>query len=209
MAMRKISESTVRRLCVYLRLLEEFQRAGKTTVNSGELAVRGQNTPAQVRKDLSFFGSFGKRGLGYDVLDLTDRLHNIMGLDRTYRVALIGAGKIGSALVQYSGFSERGFEVVLAYDNDETKIGTCWDRVTVRDVRDLESDLTAEPIDIAVLATPASVVQEILDRLVKLGVKAVLNFAPTPLSHANDVTVQNVNMAVELETLSYALRNCL
>jgi redox-sensing transcriptional repressor len=205
--MRKISESTVRRLSGYLRLLEEFQRAGKTTVSSDELAVQGHTTSAQVRKDLSFFGSFGKRGLGYDVLDLADRLRDIMGLDRTYRVALIGAGKIGSALVQYRGFSERGFEVVLAYDNDEAKIGTSWDRVTVKDVRDLESDLTAEPIHIAVLSTPASVAQEILDRLVKLGVKAVLNFAPTPLSHPNDVTVQNVNMAVELETLSYALRN--
>ena len=205
--MRKISESTVRRLCGYLRLLEEFQRAGKTTVSSDELAVQGHTTPAQVRKDLSLFGSFGKRGLGYDVLDLTDRLRDIMGLDRTYRVALIGAGKIGSALVQYRGFSERGFEVVLAYDSDEAKIGTSWDRVTVKDVRDLESDLTAEPIHIAILATPASAAQEILDRLVKLGVKAVLNFAPTPLSHPGDVTVQNVNMAVELETLSYALRN--
>ena len=206
--MRKISESTVRRLCGYLRLLEEFQRLGKTTVSSDELAVRGHTTPAQVRKDLSFFGSFGKRGLGYDVLDLTDRLRDIMGLDKTYRVALIGAGKIGSALVHYRGFSERGFEVVSVYDNDECKVGASWGSVTVRHVRDLEADLTAKPIHIAVLTTPASVAQEILDRLVKLGVKAVLNFAPTPLSHPSDVTVQNVNMAVELETLSYALRNC-
>jgi redox-sensing transcriptional repressor len=206
--MRKISESTVRRLCGYLRLLEEFQRAGKTTVSSDELAVRGHTTPAQVRKDLSFFGSFGKRGLGYDVRDLTERLRDIMGLDKTYRVALVGAGKIGSALVQYRGFSERGFEIVSVYDNDDTKVGTSWGDVAVSHVNALEADLAAAPIEIVVIATPASEAQAILDRLVQMGIKAVLNFAPTQLDHPADVTVQNVNMAVELETLSYALRNC-
>jgi redox-sensing transcriptional repressor len=161
-----------------------------------------------VRKDLSFFGSFGKRGLGYDVLDLIDRLRDIMGLNRTYRVVLIGAGKIGSALARYSGFGERGFEIVSVYDNDESKVGASWGSITVRDVEHLEPDLAAAPVDIAVIATPASAAQGILDRLIKLGVKAVLNFAPTPLSHPTDVAVQNVNMAVELETLSFALRNC-
>ncbi|UCD23396.1 MAG: redox-sensing transcriptional repressor Rex [Gemmatimonadota bacterium] len=206
--MRKISESTVRRLCGYLRLLEEFQRAGKTTVSSDELALRGHTTPAQVRKDLSFFGSFGKRGLGYDVCDLTERLRDIMGLDKNYRVALIGAGKIGSALVQYRGFSDRGFDIVSVYDNDETKVGTSWGDVAVRHVSALESDLAVAPIQIAIIATPASEAQATLDRLVQLGIKAVLNFAPTQLDHPADVTVQNVNMAVELETLSYALRSC-
>ncbi|UCG86149.1 MAG: redox-sensing transcriptional repressor Rex [Gemmatimonadota bacterium] len=205
--MRKISESTVRRLSVYLGLLEEFARLGKATVSSDEMAQRGHTTPAQVRKDLSFFGSFGKRGLGYDVVELSDRLRDILGLGRTYRVTVIGAGKIGSALVQYREFGERGFHIVSVYDNDEAKVGRSWNGVEVRDVRQLESDLRTEPVDIAILAIPPHVAQQTMDLLVGIGVKAVLNFAPIRLSHPDEVTVQNVNMALELETLSYALRN--
>ena len=205
--MRKISESTVRRLSVYLRLLEEFDSLGKLTVSSDEMARRGHTTPAQVRKDLSFFGSFGKRGLGYGVAQLSDRLRDILGLGRTYRVTVIGAGKIGSALAQYREFAERGFHIVSIYDNDETKIGRSWDGVAVKHVRYLETDLRTEPVDIAVLAIPPAVAQQTMDVLVGAGVKAVLNFAPVRLSHPDDVAVQSVNMALELETLSYALRN--
>ena len=205
--MRKISESTVRRLSVYLRLLEEFERRGRETVNSDEMAVRGHTTSAQVRKDLSFFGSFGKRGMGYEVVELAARLRDILGLGQTYRVAVIGAGKIGRALVQYRGFAERGFEVVSIYDVDAAKVGGTWSGVEVRHACELESDLKDAPIDIAVLAIPADVAQRTLDLLVRLGVKAILNFAPIQLAHPEDVTVQDVNMALELETLSYALRN--
>jgi len=109
--MRKVAESTVRRLSLYLRFLEEFEGQGIGTVSSGELASRGGTTSAQVRKDLSFFGSFGKRGLGYPVPELADRLREILGLKRRYRVGMIGAGKIGSALVQYRGFKQRGFDI--------------------------------------------------------------------------------------------------
>jgi redox-sensing transcriptional repressor len=205
--MRKISESTVRRLSVYLRLLEDFERNGIGTVSSDRLAVQGHTTPAQVRKDLSFFGSFGKRGLGYRVPELAGRIRDILGLGRSYCVAVIGAGKIGSALVRYTGFGDHGFDITSVYDNDEAKIGTAWNGVEVKDVRDLEADLGLEPVDIAIVATPRAAAQGVLDRLVKLGVRAVLNFAPVQLSHPEDVTVQDVNMAVELETLSYALRN--
>jgi redox-sensing transcriptional repressor len=205
--MRKISESTVRRLSVYLRLLEEFERRGRDTVNSDEMAVRGHTTSAQVRKDLSFFGSFGKRGMGYEVVELAARLRDILGLGKKYRVAVIGAGKIGRALVQYRGFAERGFEVVSVYDVDAAKVGGSWSGVEVRHASELESDLKDAPIDIAVLAIPADVAQRTLDLLVRLGVKAILNFAPIQLAHPEDVTVQDVNMALELETLSYALRN--
>jgi len=205
--MRKISDSTVRRLSVYLRLLEEFQRLGRSTVSSDEMAQRGHTTPAQVRKDLSFFGSFGKRGLGYDVAELSDRLRAILGLGRAYRVTVLGAGKIGSALVQYREFGERGFHIVSVYDNDEAKVGRSWDGVAVKHVRQLESDLRTNPVDIAILAIPPQVAQQTMDLLVDLGIKAVLNFAPVRLLHPQDVTVQNVNMALELETLSYALIN--
>src|SRR6266705_2204570 len=116
--MRKISESTVRRLSLYLGFLEQFGAQGQTTISSAELASRGGTTSAQVRKDLSFFGSFGKRGLGYPVPELADRLREILGLKRRYQVAMIGAGKIGSALVQYRGFKQRGFDIVAIFDSD-------------------------------------------------------------------------------------------
>jgi redox-sensing transcriptional repressor len=205
--MRKIAESTVRRLSLYLRFLEEFEEQGIATVSSDALALRGGTTSAQVRKDLSFFGSFGKRGLGYAVPELAGRLREILGLGREYRVALLGAGKIGSALVQYRGFNKRGFHIVGIFDVDSGKIGKRWNGLTVRDVSQLEVDLKQQHIDIGVLVTPAEVAQELADRLVALGIKAILNFAPVQLSVPDDVSVKNVNLALELEALSYALTN--
>ena len=205
--MRKIAESTVRRLSLYLRFLEEFEEQGIATVSSDELAARGGTTSAQVRKDLSFFGSFGKRGLGYSVLELVARLRSILGLGRRYRVAMIGAGKIGSALVQYRGFRQRGFDIVAIFDADPSKIGTQWNGLTVRNVAELETELGRQPVDIAVLVTPGEAAQPVADRLVRLGLKAILNFAPIQLSVPDDVVVKTVNLALELETLSYALTN--
>lgn len=205
--MRKIAEPTVRRLSLYLRFLEEFEAQGAETVSSSALAQRGGTTSAQVRKDLSFFGSFGKRGLGYSVPELGAKLRDILGLLREYQVIVIGAGKIGSALVQYPGFAQRGFHVSLVYDEDPVKVGSAWNGLTVRDVGTLERDLERQPVDIAILATPAAAAQRLAERLTRAGVKAILNFAPVQLSVAEDVAVKNVNMALELETLSYALRN--
>jgi redox-sensing transcriptional repressor len=205
--MRKVAESTVRRLSLYLRFLEEFEQQGIATVSSGALASRGSTTSAQVRKDLSFFGSFGKRGLGYPVPELADRLRKILGLRQRYRVGMIGAGKIGSALVQYRGFRQRGFDIVAIYDSDPAKIGRQWNGLTIQDIDLLESDFARHPLDMAVLVTPAEPAQGVTDRLVKLGVKAILNFAPVQLVVPDDVVVKTVNLALELETLSYALAN--
>jgi len=207
MPMRKIAESTVRRLSLYLRFLEEFELQGMETVSSEALAARGGTTSAQVRKDLSFFGSFGKRGLGYGVAELVRKLREILGLGRTYRVAMIGAGKIGSALVQYRGFRQRGFEIVSIFDADPAKIGRAWNGLTVRDVRELDAELRRQPVDIAVIVTPGDSAQPVADRVVAAGVKAILNFAPIQLVVPDDVVVKTVNLALELETLSYALSN--
>jgi redox-sensing transcriptional repressor len=205
--MRKISDSTVRRLALYLRFLEQSAAQQVTTISSAELARRGGTTSAQVRKDLSFFGSFGKRGLGYSVPELSARIRDILGLKRTHRVVLVGAGKMGGALLHYRGFRQHGFNVVAIYDKDPKKIGTRSDGLMVRDVRQLEIDLKKEPPDIAILVTPAEAAQEVTDRLVRAGVKAILNFAPVSLAVPDDVAVQSVNMALELETLSFALAN--
>jgi redox-sensing transcriptional repressor len=205
--MRKVADSTVRRLSLYLRFLEEFEGQGIATVSSGALASRGGTTSAQVRKDLSFFGSFGKRGLGYPVPELADRLREILGLKRRYQVAMIGAGKIGSALVQYRGFRQRGFDIVAIFDSDPAKIGRQWNGLTVLDVATLEQEFAHQPFDMAVLVTPAEAAQPVTDRLVALGIKSILNFAPVQLVVPDDVLVKTVNLALELETLSYALAN--
>jgi redox-sensing transcriptional repressor len=206
--LKRIADSTVRRLSAYLRFLEEAEARGRATISSQDLARRGGTTSAQVRKDLSFFGSFGKRGLGYAVPELAHALRDILGLGREWRVIIVGAGKIGAALAQYRGFQQRGFHVIAAYDSDpRRRIDPEFDDVQVRDMASLEEDIAAEQPDIAVLAIPSEHAQQVLDRLVRAGIKAVLNFAPVQLQAPADVTVKTVNMAMELEGLSFALTN--
>jgi redox-sensing transcriptional repressor len=204
---RRIAESTVRRLSIYLSFLEEIQARGVTTTSSDDLARLGGTTSAQVRKDLSFFGSFGKRGLGYSVPELSSRLREILGLGRQWRVCIIGAGKIGAALARYEGFAERGFIVAGVYDSDPAKVGTKSGGVAVRSTNQLDSDISSGKYDIAVLAVPAENAQPIVDRVVKAGMKAILSFAPTQLTAPHDVTLRTVNMAMELEGLTFALVN--
>lgn len=203
--MKPIADSTVRRLSLYLRFLEERLAAGEETISSDALARLGGTTSAQVRKDLSFFGSFGTRGLGYGIADLAGRIRAILGLEREWRVIIVGAGKLGAALAGYPGFAQRGFQVHAAYDADPAKVGRRWGGLVVRDVKGLAAELRADLPDIAVLAVPAEGAQALVDTLVEGGVKAILNFAPTPLQVPAGVTLKSVNMAMELETLSYAL----
>ncbi len=202
---KHIAESTVRRLSLYLRFLEEFEARGQSTVSSGELARSGGTTSAQVRKDLSFFGSFGKRGLGYGVKDLIASIREILGLEHPWPVIIVGAGKIGAALAQYRGFTTRGFHVVGVYDADPAKIGTKLDGVTVKHDRELEADIAKHKPRIAVLAVPAEAAQPIVDRVAAAGMHAVLSFAPAPLLAPEGVTIRAVNMATELEILAYSL----
>ncbi len=206
-SVKRIADSTVRRLSAYLRFLEDFEGRGLTTISSEELAKRGGTTSAQVRKDLSFFGSFGKRGLGYSVPELAGRLREILGLGREWKVVIVGAGKIGAALAQYRGFRQRGFSILAAYDNNPEKIGRTLEGIPVRDIAQLERDIALDPPDIVVLTVPGDEAQTVVDRVVKAGVKAVLNFAPTQLQAPADVTIKTVNMAMELESLSFALTN--
>lgn len=202
---KRIAQPTVRRLSLYLRLLEEFDERGLATISSDELATLGGTRSAQVRKDLSVFGSFGKRGLGYAVPELIAELREILGLGRVWRVVIIGAGKIGTALAQYSGFRRRGFSVIAVYDNDPAKIGTQMPGLAVRDVSTLEHDAAREHPDIAVLAVPAERAQETAEHAVRAGITGILNFAPARIRVPRGITVQGVNMAAELEVLSYAL----
>ncbi len=205
--MKRIADSTVRRLSIYLRFLEEFEGRGLATVSSEELARRGGTTSAQVRKDLSFFGSFGKRGLGYSVPELAAALRDILGLGKEWKVVIVGAGKIGAALAQYRGFRQRGFIIVAAYDTNPDKIGRTLDGIEIRDMERFEADVAGEKPEIAVLAIPPDDAQSVLDRISRAGIKAVLNFAPLQLHAAGETTVKTVNMAMELEGLTFALTN--
>ena len=206
-AKAKIAESTVRRLSLYLRFLQEAQAAGEATISSDELAQRGGTTSAQVRKDLSFFGSFGKRGLGYAVPELLRALEEILGLHRTWNVALVGAGKIGSALISYRNFQRRGFEIKAVFDADPEKIGRRWGTRTILSDDDLEEVLAREEIEMAVVAVPADAAQPVVDRIIRAGVRAILNFAPVRLRVPEDIALRNVDMVVEMEGLSFALNS--
>lgn len=201
---RKIPHSTVRRLSHYLRSLEGFEGDGGT-VSSEELAARGQTTAAQVRKDLSHFGSFGKRGLGYQVEALRGRLREILGIDRPWRVALVGAGRIGLALFEYPAFRSRGYECVAIFDVDPDKIGTQWGERTIRSSDELERSVEELDIELVILAVPAEAAQEMAGRAVNAGVKGILNFAPIRLNVPPSVPVQDVNLVMELEALSFAI----
>ncbi len=206
-AVKRIADSTVRRLSLYLRFLEEFEHGGQLTVSSAELAGRGGTTSAQVRKDLSSFGSFGKRGLGYSVHELSASLRQILGLEREWKIVIIGAGNIGTALAQYRGFQQRGFRVIAVYDSDPTRVQQRWRGITVRDVARLREDAAIEMPDIAVLTVPADDAQAAVDNVVAAGIQAVLNFAPVSLQVPSNIAVKTVSMAMELEGLSFALTN--
>jgi redox-sensing transcriptional repressor len=207
MSRKRISESTIHRLSQYYRALSLLEKESTQTVSSKELAKREKLTPAQVRKDLSFFGSFGTRGLGYPVKELRGRISAILGLDRSWRVALIGIGNIGSALVSYKEFSKQGFQIVKLMDNDQRKIGSNHKGIIVSDVRNLENELKEANVEMVIIAVPATVAQYLVDDVVRAGIKAILNFAPVNLKVPEDVYLRNENMSMELEYLSFAMVN--
>lgn len=203
--MKKISESAVRRLSLYLRFLQEADAAGVETISSNELARRGGATSAQVRKDLSLFGSFGKRGTGYSVRELLQEIRAILGLHQSWNVALIGAGKLGSALSSYRDFEARGFRIRAVFDADPAKVGQPWGDLVVVADEEMDRVLRGEEIDIAIVAVPAEAAQGVVDRVVKAGIRAILNFAPIRLRVPASVTLRNVDVTLELEGLSFAL----
>ncbi len=203
--MAHISESTVRRLSHYYRVLEEVEAEGKRLISSHRLAEREGITSAQVRKDLSYFGSFGRRGLGYNVAHLREEIRAILGLDKRWRVALVGAGNIGAALLSYRGFARQGFDVMAVFDRDPLRVGQRLGDLTVRDVAELPAAARELRIDMGVIATPVRAAQEVAELLVTAGVRGILNFAPRKLFVPSQVALRNVDMTVELESLSFSL----
>jgi len=200
--MPRISESTVRRLSHYYRVLEEVAAEGQKLISSHLLAEREGITSAQVRKDLSYFGSFGRRGLGYQVDHLRTEIRGILGLDRRWRVAVVGAGHIGSALMAYRGFASQGFDVVAVFDSSPARVGQSLGELTIRHLDTLTRE---DAIDMAVISTPVRAAQEVADVLAAAGVRGILNFAPRKLKAPAEVTVRAVDMTMEFESLSFSL----
>jgi redox-sensing transcriptional repressor len=207
MKSEKISELTTNRLSVYLRCLNTLAGAGIKTVSSQALAEQFNLNSAQIRKDLGYFGEFGVRGVGYYVADLRAHITKILGLDKPHRVGIVGAGRLGTALANYRGFSKSNFTVAAIFDNDEAKIGRRIgeDEISIYDVKKMPLVVKQESIDVMVIAVPARVAQRVLNQIMAAGIKAILNFAPAPLSVRLDVKVKTVDLTTSLESLSYFL----
>jgi redox-sensing transcriptional repressor len=201
----KIPEMTVRRLSVYTRCLQQLEEDGVKTVSSQELAERFNFNSAQVRKDLAYFGEFGVRGIGYYVAGLKAELQKILGLDREWPVALVGLGNLGAALFHYKGFSKQGFRIVAIFDDDPAKAGTTEEGIPIMPMRDLPRETKARNLQIAIVAVPAESAQAVTEKLTAAGIKAILNFAPGRIRAVKDVRLKNVDLSIELESLSFYL----
>lgn len=199
----KIPEATIIRLSVYSRYLEQAEQRGITTISSGEIANGVGVSPAQVRKDLAYFGEFGTRGVGYNVKDLFHQTMKILGLNTNWNAVVIGAGNLGSALVSYKGFRERGFHIVGVFDNDLTKIGKRLLDLDVLAIDEMPRVVKEQNVRIGILAVPAQIAQQVADEMVKVGIRAILNFAPTVLSVPINVEVRNIDLSVHLEILTF------
>jgi redox-sensing transcriptional repressor len=199
----RVPDATVARLATYLRVLSTLADRGVTTVSSEELAAVAGVNSAKLRKDLSYLGSYGIRGVGYDVTTLIEQISRTLGLTVHRSVALIGLGNLGQALAGYAGFASRGFRIAALVDADPARIGSQIRGLTVGDVADLHSIVTENAITIGVLAVPAAAAQDVCDRLVKAGVTSILNFAAVVLSVPPYVHLRKVDLAAELQILSF------
>lgn len=203
--LRNIPEPTIARLPRYLRSFAEFIQRRQTVISSKELAAASSINPAQVRKDLAYFGQFGQRGIGYGVQTLDAKMREILGLHKVWRIALVGAGHLGTALLQYGGFSKAGFKIEAAFDVDPSKVGWELEGVKIWATPAIRQVVREKKIEIAIIAVPASQAQRVADDLVDGGIRAIVNFAPCVLSVPKSVLVRGVDLASELEHLTYFL----
>jgi redox-sensing transcriptional repressor len=202
----KIPKATITRLSIYYRQLELLEFDGYRMVSSDKLAWLCQGNPAQVRKDLGYFGEFGIRGVGYDVIDLQAQIKKILAINRDWNLGIVGVGNLGSALLQHHNFSDRGFKFVAAFDNAPAKIGKVLPSgLKVRDIKELDSVTEELNIEIGVITTPPSAAQAVANLLLEANVNAILNFSPTRISVPECCLVQNIDFTVMLDILSYKL----
>lgn len=200
-----IPKATVARLPLYLHALEVLQQEGRTTISSELLAQRVNVNAAKVRKDLSFLGTHGVRGVGYASSELGEQIRQALGLTRDFGVVIVGIGNLGAALANYDGFGEARFHIVGLYDTDEAKIGATVGSTPIRHLRHLAADVAENNVEIGIIATPADVAQEVATLLEECGVRSILNFAQTVL-HVEHAAVRRVDLSTELQILGYYLR---
>ncbi|NLW07224.1 MAG: redox-sensing transcriptional repressor Rex [Clostridia bacterium] len=201
----KIPEATIIRLSVYSRYLAQVDRQGVVTISSGQIAAGTGVSPAQVRKDLAYFGEFGTRGVGYSVKDLYWHLIKILGLNTIWSVVIIGAGNLGTALTMYGGFRERGFKVVGVFDNAPDKIGSYLNGLEIYPMERMKEVIDRDKAQIAIIAVPAEAAQAVADELAETEIKAILNFAPRVLNIPSHIELRNVDLSVNLEILTFNL----
>jgi redox-sensing transcriptional repressor len=206
MAEPVVSEVVIDRLPLYLRMLHFLEKEGKQITSSQELAERLGFSSAQIRKDLSYFGEFGKQGTGYNVVFLQKQLRRILHVDQVWDVALIGVGDLGHALANYRGFLEQGFRLVALFDNAPTKIGRTIGSLKVQDMAELAYVVRERNLKMVILAVPAEAAQKVADQLIELGVRAILNYAPITLSVPPDVRVDYIDPVVGLQSMAYYLK---
>ena len=200
----KIPPATVKRLPIYLNCLGNIPK-GKNRLSSTKLAELAKVNPAQVRRDLSYLGTLGTRGVGYEISTLRSQLRMELGLGQGWNAIIVGAGNLGTALAQYNGFEEKGFVIVGLYDTDEKKVSSKIAGLTVRSVDKIKEDCNSHPVAIGIIATPAEFAQETAVSLVDAGVKSILNFAPIRIDNIGHVQTRNVDLSQELQVLSYYL----
>ena len=205
--MKQPPDISISRLAIYLRCLDEYkkEKGSKSTINSGEFARFLDINPHQIRKDLSYFGKFGERGLGYRIEELKEKINLILGLDRKWNLCLCGMGNLGSALFAYRGFRELRLNIVAIFDNGAQKIGKSFRGVKISDPKTIASVAKKLNIDIAIIAVPQTVAQEITNKFVKAGIRAILNFAPVKMNVPKKVKLRNVDLSTELIHLVYFL----
>jgi redox-sensing transcriptional repressor len=202
----EIPEVVIDRLPVYARALAQLHAQGREVVSSQELGHQLGVTPAQIRKDLSYFGRFGKQGRGYNVRRLNEELRQILGLDRHWNMVLVGVGRLGRAILSYGGFEPQGFRILEAFDSDPKVIGKRIGSITVKDVADLKSTLLSSHVDIGIVAVPAAYAQEVIDTLVNGGVKAILNYAPTTPHVPPEVHIRHIDPVLSLQSMTFYLK---
>lgn len=207
MTQAPIPQTTIQRLPVYLRCLLQAQSMHMPVINSIGIAEMAGSNAAQVRKDLSYLGEFGIRGIGYDVEDLIGHVSRWLGVSVSRHAAIIGMGRLGGALRSYGGFEDRGFRIVALFDTDPEKVRSDVGGLPIDPIEDLEEVIAQRGVEVVILTTPPEAAQALLDRLVSSGVKAILNFAPVRLDVPADVMVRQVDLAVELQVLSFHLAN--
>lgn len=206
MKMNRVPEATITRLSIYSRFLEHLDRRGIVTVSSGEIAQGVGVGPAQVRKDLAYFGEFGTRGVGYNVKDLMRYILKILGLDESWPLVLVGAGNLGFALCSYKGFNERGFSIVGVFDNDPRKIGKkIVDHLEVYHLDKMPEIIAKHNVKVGIITVPSNAAQEVTDLMVKNGLQAILNYAPVALNVPENIEIRNVDMSTRLEILTFNL----